>query len=613
VDRRHIFSVAFVTMIVAFTVCRADQLEVSKSDATRFISVYSDAVRSGDTLSLSRFYSSESRGRPGFLSGVPFQGSGPVSLESFQEFLENREGVIKKVRTELDHCVIELDWVLRAGAEPDNWPDRTAMEYYLVPEEGRLTLIHPLDLLTRDWQAIETDLFIFHFPAFLPADLYRQEMHGMDELSGQIQDYLDLKPASKVSIYRAPDANLCGKLVQRGPSYAFAVMAWNLIVTTAFVNPHEYVHLLTMTGGSFINAAFSEGLAVALGGGAWYTPEFSVNQARNLLDDPMYIPIGEVMVMPDSAFLRQAEVTYHEAGAFVKYLLERYGWGDLAELRSTHDAGHPVAAAFRQVYGGTLEAEEQQWIQHLRKQSLPCLGPRRGAETETIITIKDPEGDDHGDGQYRYPTDDSFRPGAFDLTHFSVWADTDRVYFEIGYRNLIEPVVNQATGHVFVPALTIAINRGQGTETGFQRRCLGVDFEGNEGYDLRIDVGRCVQVVNGYNRAVFSSGDARSEISRQSASSLAFSLPVELCGRPQHDWSFFVGVYLASDVGTGFLRIIPWFLTPQPQPYNIGGGSDHQSKPRFIDILVPYGRSQEEVLSSWRTSPLGRAQVPMVH
>lgn len=610
-DRQHMFSATILTLLVAVAGCGVDQSEISKSDATQFFSVYSDVVRSGDSLSLHSLYSSESRGRPGFLSGVPFQGSGPVSLESFREFLEIRDHEIKKVRTEVDHSIVELDWVLRTGAEPDDWPDRAAMEYYLIFEGGQPVLIHPLDLLTRDWQIFETDLFVFHFPESLPADLYLHEMHRMDELSREIQDYLELKPASKVSVYRAPDVNLCGQLVQQRPSYAYAVMAWNLVVTTAFVNPHEYVHLLTMTDGSFVSAGFSEGLAVALGGGAWYTPEFSVNQARNLLDDPMYLSIAEVMVMDDSAFLRQAEVTYHEAGAFVNYLLDRYGWETLAEFSFTHGAGESVAAAFRQTYGRTLEAEEQQWIHHLRKQPLPWLGLHIDSEAETVLTLDDPEGDDHGDGSYLYPTDDRFQPGAFDLTHFDVRVDTGRVYFEIGFRNLIEPVANQATGHVFVPAVTIVINRSQGIENLLQRRCLGIDFEGSEGYDLRIDVGRCVQAIDRYNRAFFSSSNVRLEISRRSAGSLVFSLPIELCGRPQDDWSFFVGIYLANDVGTGFLRIIPWFLTPQPQPYNIGCGSDPQAKPRFIDILVPDGRSQEKVLSSWRTSPSGRARVPM--
>jgi hypothetical protein len=613
VNRKHMFLAAVVMLLFAVSGYGADQLEMSKSGITEFFSAFSNVVLSGDSLSLRRLYSRESRNRTGFLSGVPFQGSAPMSLESFREFLENRDFAVKDFRTESDHIIVELGWVLRAGAPPDKWPNRAAMEYYLVSEKGQPALIRPLDLLTRDWQTTETDLFVFHYPASLPADLYQFEMDRMDELSREIQEYLDLRPASKVSVYHAPDAKLCGQLVQQGPGYAYAVVAWNLIVTTAFVNPHEYVHLLTMKNGSFVNAAFSEGLAVALGGGAWYTPEFSVCQARNLLDSPMFLPIAEVMVMDDGAFLGQAEVTYQEAGAFIKYLLERYGWETLAELGSTYDAGESVATAFRRTYGRTLEVEEEQWIQHLRKRPLPRLGLRPEPEAEAVLFLEDPEGDDHGDGSYRYPTDSRFQSGASDLTHFGVRVDAGRVYFEIGLRNLIEPVDNQATGQVFVPAVTIAINRGQGIETGLQRRCLGIDFGGSEGYDLRIDVGRCVQIIDRYDRAFFSSGNVRSEISRQSAGSLEFSLPTELCGRPQDDWSFFVGVYLANDVGTEFLRIIPWFLTPEPRRYGFGCGSNSQVKPRFVDIFVPEGRSQETILSSWSTSVSGRAEVPMVH
>jgi hypothetical protein len=612
--KRPIITLAALAIrLTAMSGCETSQVNLSRDHAAQFFESYVDAVRSGDSTAALDHWSPVSRDREGVLTTVPFLGSGLLPFERFGEFLQNRTAEIGEIRRESDYHVVELNWVLSEGAAPDDWPERAEIRYYVGSVRGQPVLINPLDILTRDWQAYETDRFVFHYPRSISTDRFRFEMHHMDELSGAIASYLEIQPESKVSVYRALDASQCGQLIQQPPGYGYAVMAWNLIVTTSFVNPHEYVHLLTMEDGPFVNAAFSEGLAVALGGGAWFTREFSMYQARNLLDDSTYLPISQVMVMDDFAFLEQAEVTYHEAGAFVKYLLDRYGWESLSEFEGTHDQGQSVQAAFRQSFGSSLESEERQWIQYLRDLPLSQVDPHVPSVTESRFVLQDPVGDDHGDGLYRYPTDDRFRDGAFDLTHLGVSHDSSRVYFEIGLREVIEPVTDSTTGRTFFPAVTIAIRREPDGGSSSQRRCLNVRFENDQGYDLKIDVGRSVQLTDRYNRVRFSSGDLRKDATRHADGVISFSLPIELCGRPGDDWAVFAGVYLGNDVGTGFLRLIPWFLTPQSQPFNIGCGSDPQVKALYIDILVPEGRSQETILASYKTSASGQVEVPFIN
>ncbi len=48
----------------------------------------------------------------------------------------------------------------------------------------------------------------------------------------------------------------------------------------------------------------------------------------------------------------------------------------------------------------------------------------------------DPDGDDHGPGNYAYPTSANFKPGAYDLQRFEVYDAGDRIIFRVRTRDL---------------------------------------------------------------------------------------------------------------------------------------------------------------------------------
>ena len=53
-----------------------------------------------------------------------------------------------------------------------------------------------------------------------------------------------------------------------------------------------------------------------------------------------------------------------------------------------------------------------------------------------IFSADDPDGDDHGPGNYRYPTAGDFHDGAFDLEQFQVLDTGDTVTFRVRVRDL---------------------------------------------------------------------------------------------------------------------------------------------------------------------------------
>jgi len=48
----------------------------------------------------------------------------------------------------------------------------------------------------------------------------------------------------------------------------------------------------------------------------------------------------------------------------------------------------------------------------------------------------DPDGDDHGPGNFAYPTSSNFKPGAYDLQRFEVYDAGDRIIFRVRTRDL---------------------------------------------------------------------------------------------------------------------------------------------------------------------------------
>lgn len=60
-------------------------------------------------------------------------------------------------------------------------------------------------------------------------------------------------------------------------------------------------------------------------------------------------------------------------------------------------------------------------------------------EPRSLVVIKDPFGDDTGDGSLLYPTDESFPAGVFDLTQFAVLIDNDFIRFRFQFANITNP------------------------------------------------------------------------------------------------------------------------------------------------------------------------------
>ena len=136
---------------------------------------------------------------------------------------------------------------------------------------------------------------------------------------------------------------------------------------------HETIHLLDQQISANGRLTFlAEGLAV-WGSGGHYKPEDLNGRAAALVATGYYIPLPQII---DNFYPVQHEIGYLEAGAFVQYLVDTYGWDKFRELYSTFQSAPDGQNAvqldqfLQNIYGKSLAQIEQEWLTKLGEMTL---------------------------------------------------------------------------------------------------------------------------------------------------------------------------------------------------------------------------------------------------
>jgi hypothetical protein len=150
---------------------------------------------------------------------------------------------------------------------------------------------------------------------------------------------------------------------------------------------HEGTHVLDQTFAQVRPSLLVEGLAVYVSGGH-YREEPLMARAAALLELNRYIPLQE---LADSFYPSQHEIGYLEAGSFVAYLVDRFGWerfkafyGDIP--RTEGGQSKMIDAALQEHFGLTLEEAEMDWMSRL--EAVPNLA-RQVKDLELTIAFYD--------------------------------------------------------------------------------------------------------------------------------------------------------------------------------------------------------------------------------
>lgn len=623
--RSHVYLFALIVFsLVLWFGCGLERSS-SRFDRARaevFMNSYVAALRSGDASKVRSHWSRDSLDRPGFETMHLWVGA-TIHITQWAEFLEDSRLTysIRQVRSEDDYHVIEFDWVPEASASEPGEAASHPMRYYIIREDRKWLLGNPIDVLTRDWNEYEGAHLVVYCPPEIDITEHLAEIDFVDTQCGKMLDALDIRLDKRIEYYKVASPHQCGELVCFPPANGYAAIQltndtsiprwFDVAVSTSFDNAHEVMHVLASKADiPYVSAAFCEGLAVAYGGTTFQAPDLALVKTKTLMGGPAYVPLASLLTMPDADFLRASYVTYQEAGAFVRFLLDRFGIAKVRRFYKEIVALGDADAAAMETFVCPVDTLETMLHRYLDAVEVPDVGTAIPAGSEVVFSMKDPANDDRGDGNYTYPSDDRFCDGAFDLREFMVFRDSGRVYFRLNLTRLIQPVSYTSGGERFLPGAVIAIKRGDQAKRYLAPSCHGIQFGEGEGFDIKFAVGFGVCVADSFGKVVSTTGDMSEHLLKIGSNAMEFSVPVSTIGKPDDTWSYFVGIGLMSD------RAMDFFGGPVPVVKEggtlIGGGNARHGNPAFIDVLLPPNVDQSELLGDYDAASYRLVLVPMV-
>jgi glucoamylase len=219
------------------------------------------------------------------------------------------------------------------------------------------------------------------------------------------------------------------------------------------------------------------------------------------------------------------------------------------------------------------------------------------ATAPVIFQADDPSGDDHGPGNYAYPTDPQFHDGAFDIEQFQVLDTGDTVTFRVRTRDLT-PTFGSPLGAQLVDVY-VHIPGASPTSTA-------ASFAGRNHTIAPAGAWSRLLEVQGFGqRYVDASGNTLGTIDIRAddiSRYITFSVPRASLGNPGPGWGFTVTLTsqdgFSGDQARGFQST--------PQGFQLGRCATESSDPhcqfpldrlpKVMDTITPAGTSQADEL-----------------
>ena len=227
-----------------------------------------------------------------------------------------------------------------------------------------------------------------------------------------------------------------------------------------------------------------------------------------------------------------------------------------------------------------------------------------------ILDVTDPTGDDHGPGNYAYPTSADFHAGAFDITDFQVYDDSagsGNIIFRLQTRDL-SPTFGSPLGAQLVDVYVhdpSAAPADTSTAASFPQRHYQIDPAA--AWNRLIEVqGFGQRYVDAHGTTLGTVAIRANQISRY----ITFSVPAASLGHPGSGWGFTV-VLTGQD---GFSPDQARGFGPTPGAFNFGVcaapnsdphcTADPNTVPKAMDVLTPAGVLQSNELDYTLHSPV---------
>ncbi len=214
------------------------------------------------------------------------------------------------------------------------------------------------------------------------------------------------------------------------------------------------------------------------------------------------------------------------------------------------------------------------------------------APPEVYFEMKDPLGDEHGYGTYRYPSNVAFQPykGLFDITEFKVWGEKPGIIcFDTTFANITNPwMAPEGFIHQNLRIMVDSIP-DQG-ETELPQKGAYVSFNPKYGWDFGL------KVIGWGNSKIILQDNGKLKYQPLKTEKLAdnrtirASVEESVIGKPNRNWKYYVLVGSFDGFGEDFFRRV----RKDHGEWNIGGGLDQVIEPQVMDILSLENSSQNQ-------------------
>src|SRR5262245_4588100 len=213
-------------------------------------------------------------------------------------------------------------------------------------------------------QTIETSSYLFRFSTGDKVDAAWQQAFSEWAVAA-----LDVRVPQRVTYNKYLGRSQMGDLTGHYDTNGYAEPATFTIHTIWSTDNHEVIHVYSALFGSPV-ALFTEGIAVAhqtdpVHGDLkprWNGVELH-DWAKRFKQQGTLVPLDGLLSTSDFRVVNP-DVTYPEAGSFVRFLLDAYGLDRLKQLFQTgspSDAADAVRRQFLTVYGRPIADVERDW------------------------------------------------------------------------------------------------------------------------------------------------------------------------------------------------------------------------------------------------------------
>jgi hypothetical protein len=267
----------------------------------------------------------------------------------------------------------------------------------------------------------------------------------------------------------------------------------------------------------------------------------------------------------------------------------------------------------RALYSETLESEGGSVVVDVDQ--VPEAGPVLVAvpdlgTTTILVDIVDPSNDDHGPGNYSYPTDAVFNSGNFDLLNFQMGYDVENIVFKFTMRGPVDNSWGSPNG-LSVQTFDVYIDLdgdGEGGIAMLPGRNLSLQ-EGNA-WDLAI-------TAEGWTPGIYTPGEGGPQqiagpsefliMADPGQRKVAIRVPRSFFSTDPEDWRL-AAVVLSQDGYNGVMRVRD--VLPVAEQWRIGGAPLNVSNhTRVMDLVWPVEGEQEAWMSDFINSDLAQAEL----